>query len=95
MQDYKSIALPHDKNFDVKPCFELLKNEKKWYGHPEHKKDVPSVDGPDTERPIGVKKAKANKKRGSEHLTEVESLELELAKKLSLIHISEPTRPSG
>ena len=73
--------MPRDKNFDVKPCFELLKTQKKWYGHPEHKKDAPSVDGPETERPIGVKKAKSNKKRSNEDVEKVEQLEMELARK--------------
>lgn len=73
--------MSRDKNFNVKPCFELLKTQKKWYGHPEHKKDAPSVDGPETERPIGVKKAKSNKKRSNEDVEKVEQLEMELARK--------------
>ncbi|KAG2220409.1 hypothetical protein INT45_008020 [Circinella minor] len=81
IQEYKRTSLSRDKNFNVKPCFELLKTQKKWYGHPEHKKDAPSVDGPETERPIGVKKAKSNKKRSNEDVEKVEQLEMELARK--------------
>ena len=39
------------------------------------------MDGPETERPIGVKKAKSNKKRSNEDVEKVEQLEMELARK--------------
>ncbi|KAI7846619.1 hypothetical protein BDC45DRAFT_576952 [Circinella umbellata] len=76
IQEYKKTSLSHDKSFNVRPCFELLKTQKKWYRHPEHKKDAQSVDGPETEQLIGVKKAKSNK-----DVEKVEQLEMELAHK--------------
>ncbi|KAG2210634.1 hypothetical protein INT45_000731 [Circinella minor] len=78
---YKRTSLSRNKNFNVKPCFELLKTQKKWYRQPEHKKDAPSADGPETKEPIGVKKAKSNKKRSNEDVEKVEQLETELARK--------------
>ena len=74
--------MSRDKNFNVKPCFELLKTQKKWYRHPAHKKEAPSVDAPETERPISVKKAKSSKKQSNEDVEKVEQLEMELAHKL-------------